>query len=65
MNYIPTLGWIVDEWFSNPIIHDILQNVIQVLTRHRWVVAKLVEDFVGSPHDHKMAHSYGQVGLSQ
>jgi hypothetical protein len=26
MNLILTLGWIVDEWLSNPRIHDILQN---------------------------------------
>jgi hypothetical protein len=34
MNLIPVLGWIVDEWFSNPNVHGILQNVIQVLTWH-------------------------------
>jgi hypothetical protein len=36
MNLILALGWIVDEWFSNPKIHGILQNVIQVLTWHPW-----------------------------
>jgi hypothetical protein len=34
MNLISIPGWIVDEWFSNPKIHGILQNVIQVLTFH-------------------------------
>jgi hypothetical protein len=34
MNFISTPRWIVDEWFSNPKIHGILQNVIQVLTFH-------------------------------
>jgi len=34
MNLIPVPRWIMDEWFSNPKIHSILQNVIQVLTRH-------------------------------
>ncbi len=34
MNLIPTPRWIVDEWFFNPKIHDILQNVIQVLIGH-------------------------------
>jgi hypothetical protein len=24
----------MDDWFSNPLIHGILQNVIQVLTWH-------------------------------
>jgi hypothetical protein len=36
MNFIPTPRWIVDEWFSNPKIHGILQNVIQVFTLHPW-----------------------------
>jgi hypothetical protein len=34
MYLIPTLGWIVDEWFFNPKIHSILQSVIQMLTLH-------------------------------
>jgi hypothetical protein len=34
MNLILAIGWIVDEWFPKPIIHGILQNLIQVLTRH-------------------------------
>jgi hypothetical protein len=34
MNLIPIPGWIVDEWFSNPNVHGILQNVIQELTWH-------------------------------
>jgi hypothetical protein len=34
MNLIPTPRWIVDEWFYDPNIHGILQNVIQVLTWH-------------------------------
>jgi len=34
MNLIPTPRWIVDEWFSNPSIHRILQNVIQMFTWH-------------------------------
>jgi hypothetical protein len=37
MNLVPFLGWIVDEWwFSNPIIHGILQNVIQMFIGHPW-----------------------------
>jgi hypothetical protein len=36
MNIIITLKWIVDEWLSNPKIHGILQNVIQVLIGHPW-----------------------------
>jgi hypothetical protein len=36
MNLILALGWIVDEWLSNPRIHGILQNVIQALTLHPW-----------------------------
>jgi hypothetical protein len=36
MNLILILGWIVDEWYFNTIIHSILQNVIQVLTWHPW-----------------------------
>jgi hypothetical protein len=27
---------ILDEWFSNPRIHGILQNIIQMFTRHPW-----------------------------
>jgi hypothetical protein len=34
MNHILVLGWIVDEWFYDPKVHGILQNVIQVLTWH-------------------------------
>jgi hypothetical protein len=34
MNLIPAPRCIMDEWFYNPIIHGILQNVIQVLTWH-------------------------------
>jgi len=34
MNLILAPGWIVDEWFYNPRIHGILQNVIKVLTWH-------------------------------
>ncbi len=36
INYEPhsNLGWIVNEWLSNPRIHGILQNLIQVLTWH-------------------------------
>jgi hypothetical protein len=34
MNFIPAPGWIVDEWFYDPKVHGILQNVIQVLTWH-------------------------------
>jgi hypothetical protein len=26
----------MDEWFFNPIIHGILQNLIHMLTRHPW-----------------------------
>jgi hypothetical protein len=35
MNLIPAPRWIMDEWFSKPKIHGILQNVIQMLT---WLV---------------------------
>jgi hypothetical protein len=36
MKLIPSLRWIVDEWFYNPNIHGTLQNVIQVITWHPW-----------------------------
>jgi len=34
MNFILAPRWIMDEWFSNPRIHGILQNGIQVLAWH-------------------------------
>jgi hypothetical protein len=41
MNLIPIPKWIVDEWFSNPSVHGILQNVIQMFTwRSRPPLAK-------------------------
>jgi len=34
MNLIPTPRWIMDEWFFDPNVHGILQNVIQMPTWH-------------------------------
>jgi hypothetical protein len=42
MNFIPTPRWIVHERFSNPKIHGILHDVVQVLKWHPWHV--LVEE---------------------
>jgi hypothetical protein len=36
MNLILAPRWIVDEWFFDPKIHGLLQNVIQVLIGHPW-----------------------------
>jgi hypothetical protein len=52
MNLVPTPRWIMDEWFSNPKIHGILHDVIQVFTWHPWPV--LVE---GRRHHGRKIHT--------
>jgi hypothetical protein len=34
MNFIPTLGWKMNNFFCMPTIDNILQNIIHVFTMH-------------------------------
>jgi hypothetical protein len=54
MNLIPSLRWRVDEWFPNPKIHGILQNVIQVAYMAPTTPMPLVE---GQNHRRKKIHA--------
>jgi hypothetical protein len=46
MNLILVIGWIVDEWFPNPIIHGILQNPCNCKLGNHQLLLHIAYDFL-------------------